>query len=152
MKQGAAAALLFGLAIGQPSIAEIVSEHNEEQVAYNTAIRIVMERGCAPSFTRSKPYRVDVTAERVTVIAKEVGQNCRVKSTVITWTEPTTRADGSELRSEEIRGYLLMHNDKTAIMVVGNSFLSEQIKRGDRVTLSTVDSTGLMSKPIQVEW
>lgn len=152
MKWYAASAPLIGLAIGQCLIAETISEHNEEQVAYNTAIRIVMERGCVPNFTRSKPYRVDVTAERVTVIAKEVGQDCRVKSTIITWAEPTTREDGSPLKPEEIRGYLLTHNDTVATMVVGNRFVSQQIKRGDKITLSTVDTNGLLSKPIQAEW
>lgn len=152
MKLRAAGMLLVGVAIGQPSIAETFSEHNEEQVAYNTAIRIVMERGCVPNFTRSKPYRVDVTAERVTIVAKEVGQDCRVKSTIITWVEPTTRENGSVLYAGDIKGYLLTHNGSVTTMVVGNRFVSDQIKPGDDVTLATVDTDGRTSKPAQAVW
>ena len=125
-----------------------VSEHNEEHTAYNAAIQILVERGCTPKFTRTKRYVVDATADAVTIISKQVSQQCKSGPVahVITWAAPTADELNRPLPPDAIAGYELTVNGELVAFTASTEYRAEGLKPGDIVGLLTVGSTGLKSK------
>lgn len=133
-----------------PAFAE-TKNYNEEQTAYNAAIKIVMERGCYPEFRRTKAYQVIPDESGVTITAKEVRQDCKqqVSSTEttiakISGTPPTKRTDGTELLPGEIAGYRLYLNGEKIAQNSAPEFAIEGAKPGT-YTVRTLDTQGLES-------
>lgn len=144
-----ALAVFFGLLI-QVATAETLSTHNEEQAAYNAAIRAVMDRGCEPQFRRIQAYVVDVTPERVTIIAKEVAQDCAVpeapKAAIRNWQSPVAREDGTPLEPSEIRGYQITVDGAVVMLAPVTTY---QFDAGAKsAVIKTVDTDGQLSKAV----
>lgn len=135
--------------LAQAVRAETISTHNEEQSAYNAAIRIVVARGCTPEFRRTKSYTVDATPTRVTIVAKEVAQDCADKpAPVITWAHPAARKDGSPLALSEIRGYQITVDGAVTMLPPVTAY---QIDAGARTaTIRTVDTDGQQSAAVSL--
>lgn len=145
-----AAAVAVVALIAQAAYAEPLSTHNEEQAAYNAAIRVIMGRGCTPEFRRIRGYTVDVTADRVTIIAKEVAQDCAEKpaATARTWSHPTAREDGTPLAVAEIRGYQITVNGAVVMLPPVTTY---QIDAGAKsAVIQTVDTDGQLSKALSM--
>lgn len=132
-------------------MAEPLSEHNEEQAAYNAAIKVLLSRGCTPEFARSRRYTVDVTHEAVTIVAKEVRQECKqTQAAAITkvWKHPTKRKDGSPLALSEIRGYQLTVDGVVTMLAPVTSWQMEGQPKA--ATIRTVDTSGNHSDPVSL--
>lgn len=143
-----ALAVFFGLLM-QVAHAETLSTHNEEQAAYNAAIRVVIARGCTPEFRRTKPYTVDATPERVTIVAKEVAQDCAENQSptpAITWSHPTKRKDGSPLAPSEIRGYQITSGGAVIMLPPVTEYHA-----AIGATIRTVDTDGQLSDPVALQ-
>lgn len=141
----AAAALLFSVSA---VIAEETQQYNEEQTAYNEAIRIVIERGCVPKFARSKPYTVVIDDEKVRIVAKEVTQNCKVKGHLISWKPPTADVNGNPLPAGFITGYNLTVNGELLAVTSATKYAAGNLASGDVVGLQTLGKNGLNSKVV----
>ena len=124
-------------------------EFNEEQTAYNEAIRIVLERGCVPKFARTKPYTVEADATKVRIVAKEVAQECKVKVLVyvITWKAPTLDVNNKALPANGINSYEIASNGRQLCKTSALSCTVTDLKSGDLVSFIAVGHTGLRSQP-----
>lgn len=124
------------------------AERNEEQTAYNEAIKMLIDRGCKPVFARSKGYEVVEEADYIVIRSKEVRAECMKKQVYsITWEAPTKRADGSELKPGEIAGYQLMRDDKIIDMSPCCEFMTTE---PEGLFIRAVDTSGRVSESVKV--
>lgn len=139
------AAACFALMIASVQAAE--QEFNEEQTAYNEAIRIVIERGCVPKFARSKPYTVISDDEKITIRAKEVTQNCKAKAiSTITWKAPDSDINGKKLAPGFITGYRITLNGELLAVTSSTEYRTDRLSLGDSVGLQTLGKNGINSE------
>lgn len=138
----------------QSAIAEIVSSHNEQHVAEQAARDRLRAGGCAwTKTTRAQSFRVVVDQLGVRVLGNELLVTCSERAPTVlrvTWTAPTTREDGSALLLSEIRGYQVSVNDQLIAMTAATEY---QVEKGDapiKLSIRTVDTTGLISDPAEV--
>lgn len=145
--------LLVGI-ISQPVNAEIISSHNEQHTAQQTAQNFLLDKDCARTqITRTERFRLDSQNDSVKILGQEFIVTCIQKKQVVdpsktfnlSWNIPTQREDGSALSQSEIRGYQVIVNDSVAAMVTGNNFTTEKIIPPAKFSVRTVDSGGLIS-------
>lgn len=147
--------------VSAAAIAEPLSQHNEQHAAQQAAENRLFDAGCIRTTTaRTGQYSVQPTgpAYQVTGVTLTVScvkwqgtQPAPITRTLISWTAPTTREDGSTLALADIRGYQIAHNG-TVTMTTATQIVSTDIKYGDSVTLQTVDTIGQLSAQAAVKW
>ena len=145
---------------------EQISEHNEEQAGKNAGIVYLHDKGCIyPKMARSGRFQlVDNGDNTVSLIGYTVKISClewrtsppdvvvtpSYTSVLLTYTAPTTRANGSALDPSEIKAYTIYQEINGVFKPVGStsalSFTVQGLSKGDYVfAMSTVDVNGLES-------
>lgn len=119
------------------------AEYNEEQTAYNAAIKIVSDRGCLPVFVRTKRYEVVEDSGGVTIKSKENRATCQL-SYKITWDIVSKRENGTDVSGVEY----IIKRDGEQIGVAGCCEYSTNYNDG--LTIQSVDSSGLSSVAVDV--
>jgi hypothetical protein len=139
----------------------IVSTHHEEQAARNAAIVILHDKGCTlPSETRIGDITLTQEDDGTLTVTKKLKISClewrpsppagsgtaSSGSVLITWTAPTTRADGSPLDTSEIDHYTIYEagHPLTTTSSLSATLASATIGPHS-YTLTTTDTNGIES-------
>lgn len=141
-------ALVFGM-----TLCVNAADFNEEQTAYNAAILIMLDRGCTPSFRRTKPYQLSVDALGVTIESKVLRGDCGADDVGvrISWSEPVARENGVPLKPGDVAAYEIYGlSDEPIIAGSGDDYLTNIPPGSYDITIVAVDATGLKSKPSDV--
>lgn len=122
--------------------AEPLSNHNEEHVAVQAASNRLYDQGCERVLTsRTGTFTLWPADKDFTVVGKVLTVSCvkwkvqqppPVQYIDLTWSVPTTRTDGSVLRSEDIKGYELEHIPRVVTLANVTSHTVEA-RKGDNV-------------------
>ena len=149
-----------------PAFAETISEHNEEQAGKNAGIVYLHDKGCIyPKMARSGRFQlVDNGDDTVSLIGYTVKISClewrtsppdvvvtpSYTSVLLTYSAPTTRANGSALAPSEIKAYTIYQEINDTFKPIGTtsalSYTVQGLEKGDYIfAISTVDVNGLES-------
>ena len=152
----------------------VASTHHEEQAARNAAIVILHDKGCTfPSENRVGDITLTQEDDGTLTVTKKLKISClewrpsppaasgtaSSGAVLITWTAPTTRADGSTLAPTEIDHYTIYETSSSVATKIktatGLSASISGISSGmHNYTLTTTDKNGLeseQSNPISVD-
>lgn len=134
--------------------ADTLSEHDQQHVAEQAARDRLRASGCAwTKTTRAQRFRVVADPSGVRVLGNELLVTCTERAPTVlraTWAAPTAREDGTALPPSEIRGYQVSVNDQLIAMTAATEY---QVEKGDapiKLSIRTVDTTGLISDPAEV--
>lgn len=156
-------AFIFLLVQIFPLQAALISRHNEQHTAQQAAEDFLSKKGCIKfKTTRTKQYEAldEGVADQVKVTMPELTVACVTYFTekpgklLLTWTNATTREDGSALLLSDIRGVKIMLDGKLIALAVGNQFELDAavVPYGSPIKLRTLDTNGLESKDAPVIW
>lgn len=141
------------------AFADVMSEHNEQHAAEMAAQNALFDAGCTrTNIKRTARWAVhsDPGSQKYVVTGNGLTVEC-VKwesSTApiwkISWTAPTTRADGSPLPPDQIAGYQVIVDGQPVAMAAGTSYRVAAVPVGTAVELRTVDTGGLLSDSVRL--
>lgn len=139
----------------------IVSTHHEEQAARNAAIVILHDKGCTfPSETRIGDITLTQEDDGTLTVTKNLKISClewrpsppagsgtaSSGSVQITWSAPTTRADGSALAPTEIDHYSVYEGTTKIMTTAGLGVTVPNVTPGTHsYTLTATDTNGIES-------
>ena len=150
-----------------PAFAEsvLISNHNEDAAAKSAGIVYLHEMGCTfPKVARSGSFPLTDNGDKTLTLVETFKFTClewrasapdvvvtpSYTSVLLTYTAPTTRANGSALAPSEIKAYTIYQEIDGAFKSIGTtsalSYTVQGLAKGDYVfALSTVDVNGLES-------
>ena len=139
----------------------VASTHHEEQAARNAAIVILHDKGCTfPSENRVGDITLTQEDDGTLTVTKKLKISClewrpspptgtgteSSGSVLITWTAPTTRADGSPLSPSEIDHYTIYEAGQPLTTTSSLSATLASATIGPHsYTLTTTDTNGIES-------
>lgn len=143
---------IFGLyLLMSTAMAAPVSEHNEQHAAEMAAQNALFDAGCTrTNIKRTARWAVHSETGSQTYVVTGNGLTVECvkweSSTApiwkISWTAPTTRADGSPLRPDEIAGYrVTVNGNEIEPLVSAVEIVTDLVSLGDTVGLQTVDNS-----------
>lgn len=139
--------------------AEVVSTHNEEQAAKQTAMDRLFDRGCLRTYMRrtgqfqviiQSDSKIDIQGYTVTIECVVWGQGGSQPppedTPTVSWTPPTKREAGEDLLPQEIAGYNVYIDGVYAETVTTNAWAYSGSKLPIKLELTTIDTDGLESR------
>lgn len=151
-KAGNALIGLLLVALYAPSVlSDPISEHDRQDMALQKALDLCMDRGGAFSWSMPQRFRLVDDPQGYRIIGNEllivcVVRNATPKPVTLRWSHPTKRANGDDLRLDEIAGYNLFVDGNKMFLPVVTQYVIEKVDPGIHVfQIQTIDKNNLIS-------
>lgn len=144
----AAVLFVFFALLAQVATAAEISRHAQQYVGTRKAKELCEARGGTATWTQTEPYTLHddpqgyrLHGDQLLIVCK-LPQASTTPLWLLTWTRPTTRADGTALAVNQIAGYRIRNGETLIAMVPGTEYITEPMASISTLTIATIDTNG----------